>query len=81
MKKISCLVLSAMMFLTGCNQHFISDDAFRQEVSQDLSARSEIIAAAGVDLEAMDITQIEREALEFLYAYMPLGDVVNMEPS
>ena len=69
------------MFLTGCNSHFISDEAFRQTVAEDLSARSEVLAAAGVDLEAMDITQHEKEALEFLYAYMSLGDIVNMEPT
>ena len=81
MKHFSCFILPVIVFLTGCNSHFISDDAFRQEVLQDLSARSEILTSAGVDLEAMDITQIEKEAMEFLYAYMPLGDIVNMEPS
>ena len=81
MKRFSCIVLSAMMLLTGCTSHFISDEAFRQDVAKDLSERSEILASAGVDLEAMDITQQEKEALEFLYAYMPLGDIVNMEPS
>ena len=81
MKHLSCIVLSAMMLLTGCTSHFISDEGFRQEVAEDLSARSEILAASGVDLDAMDVTQQEKEALEFLYAYMPLGDVVNMEPS
>lgn len=81
MKHFSCFILSAIVLLTGCNRHFISDDAFRQNVSQDLSERSEILTAAGVDLQSMDITQQEKEALEFLYAYMPLGDIVNMEPS
>ena len=81
MKHFSCFILSALMFLTGCNSHFISDEAFRQTVAEDLSARSEVLAAAGVDLEAMDITQHEKEALEFLYAYMSLGDIVNMEPT
>ena len=81
MKHFSCFILSAIVLLTGCNRHFISDDAFRQNVSQDLSKRSEILTAAGVDLQSMDITQQEKEALEFLYAYMPLGDIVNMEPS
>ena len=81
MKKISCLFLSAIVLLTGCNTHFISDEAFRQEVSEDFASRSEIFASAGVDLDAMDINQQEKEALEFLYAYMPLGDIVNMEPS
>ena len=81
MKHFSCIVLSAMLLLAGCSSHFISDEAFRQDVAKDLSERSEILASAGVDLEAMDITQQEKEALEFLYAYMPLGDIVNMEPS
>ena len=81
MKHFSCIVLSAMMLLTGCSSHFISDEAFRQDVANDLSERSEILASAGVDLDAMDISQQEKEALEFLYAYMPLGDIVNMEPS
>lgn len=81
MKKISCLFLSAILLLTGCNTHFISDEAFRQEVSEDFASRSEILASAGVALDAMDINQQEKEALEFLYAYMPLGDIVNMEPS
>ena len=81
MKHFSCIVLSAMMLLTGCSSHFISDDAFRHEVSEDLAVRTEILASAGVDLDAMGMTQQEKEALEFLYAYMPLGDIVNKEPS
>ena len=81
MKHFSCIVLSVIVLLTGCNSHFISDGDFRQEVSEDFASRSEILASAGVDLDAMDINQQEREALEFLYAYMSLGDIVNMEPS
>ena len=81
MKHFSCVLLSVLMFLTGCSRHFISDSGFRREVSEDYASRTEILEAAGVDLQAMDITQQEREALEFLYAYMPLGDIVNMQPS
>ena len=44
MKHFSCIVLSAMMLLTGCTSHFISDEAFRQDVAKDLSERSEILA-------------------------------------
>ena len=81
MKHFSCLILSAFMLLTGCSTHFISDNAFRDEVSGDFASRSEILAASGVNLDAMNISQQEKEALEFLYAYMPLGDIVNREPS
>ena len=38
------------------------------------------MTAAGIDLDAMDLSTDEREALEFLYAYMPLGDMLNKEP-
>ena len=81
MKHFSCFIVTAFMFLTGCSSHFISDNAFRGEVSEDFASRSEILAASGVDLDAMNINQQEKEALEFLYAYMPLGDIVNREPS
>ena len=81
MKHFSCFILSAIVLMTGCTQHFISDGIFRQEVSEDFASRSEILVSAGVDIQAMDISQQEKEALEFLYAYMPLGDIVNMEPS
>ena len=59
MKHFSCIVLSATVLLTGCNSHFISDGDFRQEVSEDFASRSEILASAGVDLDAMDINQQE----------------------
>ena len=81
MKNFLCFIVTAFMFLTGCSSHFISDNAFRGEVSEDFASRSEILAASGVDLDAMNVNQQEKEALEFLYAYMPLGDIVNREPS
>ena len=81
MKHLSFLIMSGLVLLTGCNKHFISDDSFRKEVSEDIASRSVILSASGVDLDAMDISLKEKEALEFLYAYMPLGDIVNNEPS
>ena len=81
MKHFSCFIMSAIVLMTGCTQHFSSDGLFRQEVSEDFASRSEILVSAGVDIQAMDISQQEKEAMEFLYAYMPLGDIVNMEPS
>ena len=72
--------LSGLMLLTACNQHFMTDAAFRETVAQDLATRQEIMAAAGIDLDAIELTTDGREALEFLYAYMPLGDMLNMTP-
>ena len=73
-------LLSGLMLLTACNQHFITDPAYRQTVAEDLATRTAIMDAAGIDLEAMGLAQDEQEALSFLYAYMPLGDMLNMTP-
>ena len=73
-------LLSGLMLLTACNQHFITDPDYRQTVAEDLATRSDIMVAAGIDLESMGLELDEQEALEFLYAYMPLGDMLNMTP-
>ena len=69
------------MILAGCSSHFISDEQFRDKVSQDFASRGYIMEAAGIDLASIGLKEDEREALEFLYAYMPLGDIVNRKPS
>lgn len=68
------------MFLCSCSSHFISDRKYRAEVAGDFASRAELLDRAGVDLSSMDITEDEKEALMFLYAYMPLGDMLNMSP-
>ena len=79
MKNLYAL-LSGLLLLTACNQHFITDASFRNVVAEDLAARQEIMTAAGIDLDAMKLSTDEREALEFLYADMPLGDMLNKTP-
>ncbi|MBR5499424.1 MAG: transglutaminase domain-containing protein [Bacteroidales bacterium] len=78
--KLILSLLSGLVLLTACNQHFITDAAFRETVAEDLATRQEIMTAAGINLDAMKLSTDEREALEFLYAYMPLGDMLNMTP-
>lgn len=73
-------VLSAVLLLSGCQSHFITDKAYREQVEADFASRQEILDAAGIDLESMGLKTDAREALEFLYAYMPLGDIVNQAP-
>lgn len=80
MKKTLLIMLAGLMLMTACSRNFISDRNFRQTVSEDFASRSEILSAAGVDLDAMGLDGSERQAMEFLYAYMPLGDIVNMSP-
>ena len=80
MKRILIMMLAGVALMTSCSRNFIADKSFRSVVSEDLASRSEILASAGVDLDAMGLDKAERQALEFLYAYMPLGDIVNMSP-
>lgn len=78
MKSRFSLIL--MLALTACTSHFITDGEYRCIVADDFQSRSSIMEAAGIDLASMDLNQKEEEALEFLYAYMPLGDIVNNSP-
>ena len=77
-KKILINVFAGMLMLCSCSRHFISDAGYREEVRKDFSSRAELLDRAGVCLDSMDLTGPEREAMEFLYAYMPLGDIVNL---
>ena len=80
MKQIFIVFISIVTLFTGCTSHFISDESYRQRVAQDLQSRMDVLEASGVDLDAMQLTEAEREAMTFLYAYMPLGDIVNNTP-
>ena len=73
-------LIVGLSIATSCNHHFINDASFRQTVAQDLAKRQEVMTAAGIDLNSMGLSTDEREALEFLYAYMSLGDMLNMSP-
>ena len=80
MKKLLIVILAAASVFSGCTNHFISDSSYRETVLSDLDTRSSVLEASGVDLEAMGLETDELEAMEFLYAYMPLGDMVNHSP-
>ena len=73
-------MLAFSVMLAGCTSHFISDPEYRSMVAEDLAGRAAVLDAAGVDLGAMGLDTREMEAMEFLYAYMPLGDIVNRTP-
>lgn len=83
MHKTQLFVLLFMLLIgTSCNnqQHFISDDAFRVEVEKDFQAKQ--AALPNGDLFAVfnqQMTPEEKEALTFLYAYMPIGDITDYD--
>lgn len=76
-----------MVFLSSCGGHFLSESAYRKTVEEDLAARIAVFKDAGGETSwfgfadgavgGEKISLAEREAMEFLYAYMPLADVTD----
>ncbi len=79
MKKLIWAVL-AILLLTACRQdlHFLTDKDYRAEVHADFAARMAEFPMIEVQLDTL--CTIEREAMEFLYAYMPLSDLADYNP-
>ena len=71
--------MSCLCLLASCGKRsFITDTSYRQRVEQDFNQKKERLPQG--DLFAIfdtDLTSYEREALEFLYAYMPLADIAD----
>lgn len=79
MKKI-LLALLVLLFASCTNYHFISDASQRAEVHQDFEVKKAAMPYG--DLFAIfdeNLEQNDREALEFLYAYMPSCDVADYD--
>lgn len=78
------LFLLLLLFLAGtaCNEkrHLLADDAFRAEVEKDFQAKKTVLPAGELfTVFDQPLTDDEREALTFLYAYMPLGDITDYD--
>ena len=68
----------------GRETHFMTDRAYREAVHADYEARmaaNDSALARVVALPGDELSPTEREALEFLYAYMPLADAVDYPES
>lgn len=81
-KKHLFTLLCALFLWTGCSkqQHFITDDAFRAQVEKDFQSKQ--AALPNGDLFAVFNAQMapdEKEALTFMYAYMPIGDITDYD--
>ncbi|MBQ1912698.1 MAG: transglutaminase domain-containing protein [Bacteroidales bacterium] len=74
------IVFVAALLACSCGgRHFLTDEVYRRQVEQDYAGR---MASIGMEpLKGQKLTTEEQEALAFLYAYMPLADAVDYEPS
>ena len=70
----------SLLVLSSCDvHHLISDPDYRQQMEKDLQARLDGPGDLGQFYQVDDliITTEEKEALQFLYAYMPLADFTD----
>lgn len=76
-------VVAAIMLMVGCNRdpHFITDRSYRNQVHADFLQRQQLAEGRAEALfSGMDtLSRREREALEFLYAYMPYSDLADYD--
>lgn len=80
MRKISILLLSLIFFWDCSDVHFIQDNAVRAKVSRRFEKRKEFASNRSNELFSVfqeNLTTEESEALQFLYAYMPLCDLAD----
>ena len=80
MKKYLLVAVATLLCLTACQRdpHFITDKEYREEVHHDFLVRSSELGVPSFDFDTL--SNMEREAMEFLYAYMPLSDMADYEP-
>ena len=71
-----------LLGLTACyrDPHFITDRQYRTEIHEDFEARISQFSILNSQLRLDTLSHAEREAMEFLYAYMPLSDLADYEP-
>ena len=71
---LTCLFASC----SSKHAHFISDSTYRARVEQDFQQKQVVMSKGNLfAIFDTDLTLYEREALEFLYAYMPLADITD----
>ena len=81
--RLSCLFFLSLLFsLTSChrNPHFLTDRTYRQQVEQDYETRLSEFSMLNSQLQLDTLSRAEREAMQFLYAYMPYSDLADYSP-
>ena len=75
-------LLSLLLLLSSChrNPHFLTDSTYRQQVANDYESRLEEFSILNSQLQLDTLSRAEREAMQFLYAYMPYSDLADYTP-
>ncbi len=78
------IVFPLFAILHSCSdRHFITSPSYRQTVETDLAARTEALSGNFSMDSVLSLCRngAEQEAMRFLYAYMPIGDVADYPAS
>lgn len=84
MNKLHLLTLClTLLVCASCNGgHFITDDSYRKEVEKDFQSKQQKLDKGDLfTVFNQQLTTEEKEALMFLYAYMPVGDLTDYDGS
>jgi len=75
--------LSLLLLFSSChrNPHFLTDRTYRQQVEQDYETRLSRFSILNSQLQLDTLSRAEREAMQFLYAYMPYSDLADYTPA
>lgn len=80
LKSYLLILMTAVIGLASCtSSHLINDDKKRETITQDFEQRRQSLSCNEL-FTIFDTTQMsiaQREAMMFLYAYMPLCDIAN----
>jgi transglutaminase-like putative cysteine protease len=82
MKRISLWLAVTGCLLSGCcgSEHFLTDKKYREKVGDIFEIKKALFADTGLfSVFNSEMTQPEREAMTFLYAYMPIGDIADYD--
>ena len=77
---LSISLISLCLLTTGCNneKHFINDPEYISKVENDFTEKKTILKNGELfDIFNEKISTEEKEALQFLYAYMTLSDIAD----
>jgi len=86
MRTVILFLITAIAVLSSCNkqEHFITNDAYRKQVITDFEKTEELAQSRQEQLFSVfnnGLSLKEKEALMFLFAYMPLNDLADYDGS
>ncbi|MGL5938608.1 MAG: transglutaminase domain-containing protein [Phocaeicola sp.] len=79
-RKILLPLLSLLLIWTSCTQeeHFIKEATTRAEVETDFQLKQDLLPQGNLfEIFSHPLTTYEKEALQFIYAYLPIGDITD----